>query len=151
MGRAIVTLRDFSRETSNIDVDIVPVNAGNLAAQSTALGTFITALQGVTRGVVARRVLVAEDVDVSSAIPTDENSQVEWKWLVRGRDTVNGKAYTRSIPCADPTGRLVTGTDRMSFEVGQDANIAFRTALEAFVRSVDGNTIAVEEVIIKGR
>lgn len=150
MSRAIITIRDFSRETSNLDIETVDVTAANLVAQTTAFDNFITAVQGVTRGVVARRVHIATDEVVSSAIPTDENSQVEWKWLVRGRDTVNGKAYTRSVPCADPTGRLVTGTDRMSFEVGQTENLAFRTAFEAFARSIDGNTIAVEEVVIKG-
>lgn len=149
MGRMQFSFRDYSEERSTLDFAIVDLSAGNIAANLTAFDAVQTALEGVTDGVVATRRLIALDEVVSGLIPTVASVQRERKWLVRYIDTVTQRPGSFEIPTASPDGLLTAGTDLMNLTL--TAPTALVTALEANVRSINGNTINVQQIRLVGR
>jgi len=100
---------------------------------------------------MAKQVLVAEIDVISAALPTNVYAQRELKWLVRYHDTVTGKKYTLTLPCADPTARLIAGTDLAN--LAQTEVAAFVTRFQSYAKDPDTQTndVLVDQIQLVGR
>lgn len=144
-------LLDYSGERSTVSMFNGPITAGTIAGFLTAFGGMRTAIDGITLGTMSKEKWVGDDTLLSNALPANAFAQRELKWLVVYRNTVSNKIYTLEIPTADPTGRLIAGTDRADLAEANTA--AFVTAFNAFARSPENDTdaVAVQEILLVGR
>jgi hypothetical protein len=152
-GEVSFTIKDYSGETSTHQVDTPEITAANFAAMVDAGGLipdYYDALNGITIGNIAKERITAEVIEISSANAGSAWAQVESKWLVRYRDTVDGAApvYRREIACPDAT-LLSPNSDLMNLAAG--AGLAFVTAAEALWVSPAGNPIEILSVEFVGR
>ena len=152
-GEVSFTIRDYSGETATHQVDTSEITAANFAAMVDVGGLipdYYDALDGIVIGNIARERITADVIEISSAKAGSVWAQVESKWLVRYRDTVDASApvYRREIPCPDAT-LLVPGTDLMNITAG--AGLTWRNAAEALWKSPAGNAIEIVSVEFVGR
>lgn len=152
-GQASFTVKDYSGETSNHAVDTPELTAANFAAMTGAGGlipNYYDALNGIVIGNITKEVITAEVIEISNANAGSVWAQVESKWLVRYRDTVDATQdiMRREIACPDLT-LLQPNTDYLNLTAG--AGLAFRTAFEALVVSPGGNPVEVVDVQFVGR
>lgn len=143
-----LTYLDYSREKSTTTVRTAEF--GDNASFSAAFADFENALAAVTSGVLNKRSIFL-DQNVTSVPPTDVTAQREYKWLVSYEDTVDGRVYVFSIPCADATQvTFVENTDYVDLTAGGGATL--KSAIEAFVRTPNtDNAIAVTSIKLVGR
>lgn len=144
MAEVRVPFVDFSNENS---VATIPVIDAISNANITAI---FDAIVGVTLGNAQKSILsTAVDKDAGTAgVPANAFAQREIKWLVRFTDLVTLKKGSREIPCAN-LALVVQGTDFMDLSAG--AGLALKTALDAHMRSTDGNAVSVDSVEHIGR
>jgi hypothetical protein len=133
---------DFSNERSSAKIYNGAITALTIAGFLTEFAQMRAAIAGITGGVMASESWIGDHTVLSNIPPTSEFAQREVKWLVRYIDTVTSKKYTLTLPCANPTGRLVTGTDIAN--LGQTEIAAFVTRFESFARCPDSDANAVE-------
>lgn len=152
-GEVTFTIRDYSGETGTHQVDIPEITAANFAATVDAGGLipdYYDALDLIVVGNIARERITAEVIEISSANAGSVWAQVESKWLVRYRDTVDATApvYRREIPCPNAA-LLVAGTDLMNITSGD--GLTWKNAAEALWVSPAGNAIEIISVEFVGR
>lgn len=147
MGKYNLNIRDFDDESSSIGVNWVDLTAANMTAQLALLATLRTALEGILTGTPRKETIVASTLDIAGALPTNEYSQRETKWLVSGVDS-SGLGATLEIPTADLTA-LVSGQGGMDITAG--VGLALANALNAGWRSRSGNLVTVTKVTHVGR
>lgn len=142
---------DYSGETSPVTIHHGAITPVNLAGFLTEFGQMRSAIDGISIGTIQKEKWVGDDTLLSNALPANAFAQRELKWLVRYRDTTSNKIYNIEIPCADPTGRLVAGTDKA--DLTETNMAAFVTRFESFGRSPESDThnVAVQEIILVGR
>ena len=140
---------DFSKETSGVSIRLADVNAGNFAAQNTAMDNIVSAIQGVTLTTKIKDQRIFSETEFTKNLPASPYAQREAKWLVKFTDTVdpNGNG-SFEIPGPDLT-LLVAGEGKMDLTSVNGA--ALVTALEAGMRSKLGNTIEISEIVHVGR
>lgn len=141
-----LSVREFSGKTGNFSIFHGPITVGTLAGFLTQWGALKTAIDTVTNGVLAKEQITMDNTILSALFPVSEFAQRGNKWLVHYVNTVSGKPYELTIPCADPTGRLNAGTD-----IANMANadiIALVAAVEAIGRSPenDADGINVDKI-----
>lgn len=148
---SIFTFLDFSNEKSTFSVFNDAITAVSLPGFLTQFGALRTALEGVTLGVVQQEQWVGDRTVISNTPPTDPFAQRELKWLVGYTNPASGKLFTVEVPTADPTGRLVAGTDLA--DLNEAAMAAFVTAFENLVSPPDdqAGAVNVEYVRLVGR
>jgi hypothetical protein len=148
------TYIDYSNEKSTIDMNIEEMTAGNFATLLTEVATLGSAIDNLSDGSLVKSNLMQDSSNFSATPPASEAAQRERKWLVRFQDTVNGRYGQLQIPVAATRGGtnnllLLPNTDKADFT--QTEWTAFISAVEATVRSVDGNVINVLEAFLVGR
>ena len=148
MGFYARTLADYDGETGVIKVHTTPLNASNMADQLTLQATFGAAINDMVRGTL-QRISYGNEVNSPTAAPDDVFAQREMKWKVNARDTVNGKAVYFTVPTADMS--LLDPNNRGYADMDNAAVQAFVAAAEAYVLSVDGNAIAIDDIVLVGR
>lgn len=97
-----VSLRDYSGETKSIQLFTGEITAVSLPGLLTGLGTFITALEAVVLGVVAKE-RWGEETIVSNARATEKDAQVETELLVLAQGATTEAPYSFRIPTVDYT------------------------------------------------
>jgi len=147
MGKANWSTIDHDGEGSSIGVRVVDLNAGNIAAQLTAIGLLETALKGVSLAGFTKLDVLAVTTLIGDPQPVDGMAQRETKWLVSGSDTA-GFSTTIEIPGAD-LDLLPAGSANLDLSAG--AGLALKNALEAVWRSKQGNAVTVNRVTHVGR
>lgn len=141
------TFLDYSNEKSVVSMYNGQITAASIAGFLTAFGGMRTALEGITLGVVHQEAWVGDQTLLSNDPPTNVFAQRELKWLVTYRGDTSNKIFNLTIPTADPTGRLVAGTDLANLANTEMA--AFVTAFEAFAKTPDDDTEGVEVLEIR--
>jgi len=131
------SFRDYDGEPSSFRVNSALLTSGNIVAQTAAASALLTALAGITIGIIAKNQLIAYNTTLSSVLPTNPIAQRESKWLVLSQDNVTHKLFRNEIPTADLT--LLTNHSEFITDFTPAALAAFKTAWEAFVLSEDGN------------
>jgi len=76
------TILDYSEEKSPVSFSFGGVTALNIAGFLTQFGALRTALTAIITGVVQKEKWVGDDTVLSNTPPTDQNAQIELKWLL---------------------------------------------------------------------
>jgi len=139
-----LTYLDRDNEASTISVHGTALTAGNFATQSGLIDALILAIADVTSMVLSKDSRIAVENKFTPVLPTDAFAQRGIKWLVRAGDT-NGNPVTFHIPGAalGLTGLLVG--EKMDLTSTEGA--ALVNAIEAYVKSNDGEAITVTEIV----
>jgi len=118
------------------------LTAGNFTAQMGLLDDLVAAIADVTLLNLQKDQRVAIETKFAVSLPTDPGAVKGVKWLVRMTDS-NGNSVTAQIPGADLT--LDAGGGKMDLTAGEGA--ALVSAIEAVVKSNDGEAVTVQEII----
>jgi len=143
--------RDFSDELSTTKIFIPAITVGTIATILGELGNYETALDAITLGVASQSVITLDRTVLSAARPANVFAQRELKWLVHYHSNTLGHKFTCEIPTADPTGRLIPGTDLM--DLTEAAADAWKTNFEIVAVAPDDDTdqVTVDFVELVGR
>lgn len=142
MGRVNLNFVDRDNEKASMSLHITDMTAATFTAQNTAIDSLITAIDGVTLLPLTKDSRIAVETGFAPALPAGVYAQRGIKWLCRAVDPV-GNAVTFHIPGADLS-LLSTGE---SLDLTAGAGLALKTAVEAVVRSNDGEAIVLQEVV----
>ena len=142
MGRLNLNFVDRDNEKGAISLHIADMTAATFTAQNGLIDDVITAIEAVTVLPLTKDSRIAIETGFAPALPTGVYAQRGIKWLVRAVDP-GGNAVTFHIPGADLT--LLGSTERLDLTAG--AGLALKTAVEAVIRSNDGEAIVVQEVV----
>jgi len=145
------TYRDFSLEKSTHKINLSVITVGTIVGVLANIANYVAAVDAIVLGVAAQDAIIMDRTTLSGSAPTDPFAQRELKWLVHYHGDTTGKKYTLEIPTADPTGRLVTGTDLMDLTETDAAT--WKTAFEGICMSPDDDTetITIDYVELVGR
>jgi hypothetical protein len=130
-GKVTRTYQDYTGEKSSLQVYIVDLTAGNIAATLTAMDVFTAAVDAVTLGNPIKNTVIAQEEVTGSGNAGSAFAQRESKWLCTYRDDVTNDIYTAEIPCADLQ-FLVPGSDLMNIASGDGAT--FKAQWDTFVK-----------------
>lgn len=140
--------KDGKPEQGAMEIRILDLNAGNLAASITALGDLLTATQAISLGLLAHETITLSDTYSNAGFATDKAAQREQKWLVSMEDNTSHNVYSFTIPCAD-TSLLANNNETLDLSAG--AGQTFKQKLEAVYRTKEGNAGTVISVKYVGR
>lgn len=157
-----LTLIDYNGETSRMGINVGAVTAVSLPGLLTNIATLRTETAGLILGNQKADSLTAFKSNLTNALPTDQNAQVERKWLVTYTDNqqyfdapVNaipnegfGKTFTLEIATANAE-LLTDNSEFLDINTGPGADWA--TAFEAMARSAYGGTVLVSSIQLVGR
>lgn len=152
MAKYKLSLRDNSREIGRSDFNIDDITVGNIGDILTAIGTFKSAVDGITLGVLAKESLVMDETNLSALAPTDPTAQRGIKWSVQYADTtqyfdppVNAipnagyqQIFTNTIPTAN-LALLASGSEELNLTAGP--GLAFKTIFDSFIKSPYGGDV----------
>lgn len=135
---------DYSNEKSTAGVYVADAIT---EAHALALNA---AIAGVSIGTnEAAAILVRNEIFTGvSTPPSNHWAQRELKFLCRYTDTVNGKQYSFSIPCADAA-LTVGNTDMIDLSVTN--GLALKTNFDLYALSELGNPVVLDSVMLIGR
>lgn len=144
------TYVDQSNEKSAFTAWVQQINAANYTnITDTLLPALGAALDTLSGGAPVRVTVQATNLALPNSFEdADGGAQRELKWLVSFVDLTNGKRSRVEIPIAIP-GLTASGTDRV--DITQEPFATFVSAFEAVGRTIDGNTLRVDEIRIVGR
>ena len=139
-----LTFLDRDNEASTISVHATALTAGNFAAEDVKADALVTAVGAVTLMVLSKDSRIAVETKFAPALPTSVYAQRGIKWLVRANDA-NGNPVTFHIPGANlGLAGLLVG-ENMDLTSAEGA--ALVTAIEAYVKSNDGEAVTVLEIV----
>lgn len=145
------TLLDHSNEKSSVQVYNGSITALTIGAFLTQFAALRNAIDGITLGTIHKEKWTGDDTLLSNVLPANEFAQRELKWLVKYRNIVNNGIFTLEVPTADPTGRLLPGSDVA--DLTETNMAAFVTAFETIARTPDNDIDGTDimEVRLVGR
>lgn len=138
-------------ESSNMEIRITTLTAGNLVGEQTKLQTLLTAVQAVSLGLLANERITLSDTYSNAGFATDKQSQRETKWLVSMEDNVTHRVESFTIPCADLS--LLPDNHDQTLDLATPASPGanLKAAIEAVWRSMNDNAGTVISVMHVGR
>lgn len=144
VSRLNLTFTDRDNEASTIAVNGTALTAGNFATQAGLMDALVAAIEDVTLMKLTKDSRIAVETKFAPVLCTDPFCQRGIKWLVRAKDT-NGNPVTFHIPGAylSLAGLLVG--EKMDLTSTEGA--ALVNAIEAYVKSNDGEAIVVSEIV----
>lgn len=144
-------IRDYSDEYSNVSLFNGAITAVSIAGFLTEFGDLRDAIAAIILGNVAQESWIGDRTTVNDVRPASTFAQRELKWLVEYHGDTTLKKFTLTIPTADPTGRLIAGTDLA--DLSETDMAAFVAAFETTARSPDDDTetVTVDAVRLVGR
>jgi hypothetical protein len=146
-GKVTFSYYDWDKEVSTVGIRLPELDAGNLAAYTTAINTLGSALDAVTLGWRWKQQIVAGETLFAGAFPA-QAAQRESKWLVKARDNTFGNALSVEIPTANVG--LLTGNVG-TLDITGGVGLALKDALEAIWVNNGENTVTVHEIKHVGR
>lgn len=156
------TIQDYNGETSVTSLTIGNITAVSLPGALTDIAAYRAAVDDLILGTVKSDQLVAYKTPGTNALPSDQNAQVERKWLVTYDDiTTFFDPPTNAIPNAGygkifnleiATANAELLDDNQEF-LALDVNpgLAFATAFNNLARSPYGGEARVLSVELVGR
>lgn len=121
----------------------------NYAAVDAEMDALLSAVDDISLCSITKDQRVFEETKSDPTPPSDQNAQRERKWLVRYRDTVNYKLFTKEIPGADLS--LLDSVRKGYMDIASGAGATFVSAFEAYQVSEYGNPVEVVEIAHVGR
>lgn len=144
VSRYNLTYLDRDNEASSIGVYATALTAGNFTTQVALAQALRDAIQDISLLVLSKETLIASETTYSPALPTHAYAERGIKFLVRARDT-NGNSVTFHIPGPDKA--------QVDLMIGENVDLtsvngsALVNAIEAFVKSNDGEAVTVQEIV----
>lgn len=156
------TIQDYNGETSNTGLNVGAVTAVSLPGLLTDIAAYRAAIDGLILGTVKSDQLTAYKTPGTNALPSDQNAQVERKWLVTYDDITTffdapvnaipnagfGKIFNLEIATANA--ELLTDNQE-ELVLGSGPGLAFATAFNNLARSPYGGEARVLSVVLVGR
>lgn len=143
-ARYTLSLKDFESSIGTVSVWSTLLTAGNFAAQLAAAQAFRDAIAPMSLLPLTKEAFLALETKYTVAAPLDVNAQRGRRWLVRMLEDTTGNSVTFNVPGADLQ-YLSPGSKNADLT---DATVAaFVAATEAYVRSNDGNSVTVTEIV----
>ena len=148
---SIFSQLDYSNESSSTKIFNGAITAVSIAGFITEFGQMRAAIEGISLGTMAKEQWVGDNTVISNVPPTNVFAQREFKWKVNYVGDTSQKEFFLTIPCADPTGRLIPGTDLM--DLTETAAAAFVTRFNSFARTPDSDTetVTITTIQLVGR
>jgi len=143
--------RDFSRELSATRLHIPAITIGTIATLLGIIGNYADDLDNITLGVASQDVITLDRNTLSADVPTNVFAQRELKWLVHYHSNTLNEKFTLEIPTADPTGRLIAGTDLMDLTETNAASWKTNFEILAVSPNDDTDQCTVDFVELVGR
>lgn len=150
MSRLVVKLKDYDGDVQQISV---PGVIGDSGASYDAMETAALALRdeilAVTLGANAGHQIVADDVALNPATPSDPFAQTNIQWIIQYVDDVTSSVRTMRIGTADLAlaDALYNGAPALNIGAGGAGN-ALATAFEAFVLN-EGHAVTVQAIYFR--
>lgn len=144
VSRYTMSFVDRDGEVATVPVWSTALTAGNFTAQVGLAEALRDAIEDVTLLALQKESLVATETSYSPVLPTNMYAQRGIKLLVRARDT-NGNSVTFHIPGPDlAQADLMVGEN---LDLTSTNGAALVNAIEAFVKSNDGEAVTVQEIV----
>ena len=147
-GKLKLTYLDFSEEVAWVGFEGATLTALNFDAQVDLQDALVTATEAIIMSSNFKKERVASIERGFRVAPMDKDAQRERKWRVSYEDTTTHMLYSLDLPCADLQ-YLKDNSDEADLENVTVA--AFVTAFTAYVKSPDGNAVAVRKITHVGR
>lgn len=144
-----LALWDYDGETSTVSFEGTTIDELNLVVQDGMMDALMTAVNGVSLGVIFKDTRIFDYGLIAGAAPNDKDAQREKKWLVRMHDAVTFKKHTLEIPCADLS--LLDDQNKGQMDKTLGAYTDLEGAIQNFIRTEIGNPVIVDEVVFVGR
>jgi len=135
-------------KSSSVKVYSPALSAATFDAQEALRAAFESAIDAVTLGTAGSEKFLATETTVAKTPSANPLAQRENKWLVSMVEDTTGNPVTFTIPCADLS---LLATDGENMDSTQAEYTALVAAVEAFVRSNDGNGVTVTSVKFRAR
>ena len=137
-------------ETSSWQVPITTINAGNLAAVTTATTALANALIALGLRKLLQTTLVANRLEAGTGPASSPLAQRENKWLLRYHGNTLNQKFQMSYPCADLTAKMANSE---FVDLSSGAGATLKTAFEAIVVSPDNaaESVTLDSVQFVGR
>lgn len=156
------TLSDYNGETAITTINTGAVTAVSLPGLLTNIATMVTAIDGIVLGVRKSDTLRAFKTPGSNAFASDQNAQVERKWLVTYDDITQffdapvnaipnagfGKVFNVEIGTADAS---LLDDNQEFLDISAGPGLAFASAFNTLARSPYGGAARVLTVELVGR
>lgn len=142
------TIRDYDGEISTVTVHALFPTAGNFSAQSSQRSALENSLVDIMGGTIIKVQFGGLALAEFGGPPTMAD-QRELKWLVKYHGATTHKYYSVSIPCAKAA--LLNPLNRAYANLSEAAMIAFKAAFELYVRTIEGDTVLVDDIRLVGR
>lgn len=157
-----LTISDYNGETSTTGVNTGAVTAISLPGLLTNIAAYRAAIDGIIIGIPKSDTLRAFKTPISNALPSDQNAQVERKWLVTYDDITQffdapvnaipnagfGKIFNTEIATADAT---LLDENQEFLDLSDGPGLAYATAFNNMARSPYGGVGRVLSVELVGR
>lgn len=143
-SRTNLTYLDRDNEAATVSVHATTLTAGNFVTQMGLADALVAAIADVTLMVLSKDSRIAVETTFAPVLPTDAYAQRGIKWLVRARDA-NGNSVTFHIPGANLG--LAGILDGENMDLTSVEGAALVNAIEAYVKSNDGEAITVQEIV----
>lgn len=143
-SRLNLTYLDRDNEGSTVSVHATELTAGNFVTQMGLADALVAAVADVTLMVLSKDSRIAVETTFAPVLPIDPYAQRGIKWLVRARDA-NGNAVTFHIPGANLG--LAGILDGENMDLASVEGAALVNAIEAYVKSNDGEAVTVQEIV----
>lgn len=144
VSRLNLTYLDRDNEAGQVGVWSAVLTAGNFTTQMGLADALVAAINDVTLMVLSKDSRIATETTFAPVLPTDPYAQRGIKWLVRARDA-NGNSVTFHIPGANLG--LAGILDGENMDLASTEGAALVNAIEAFVKSNDGEAVTVQEIV----
>jgi len=156
-----LTLIDYNGETSRMSINVPVVTAVTLPGMLTSINNLRNSIAALTIGNQKSDTLTAFKTNISNNLPTDQNAQVERKWLVTYADNTEffdvaeaipnaGFGKTFQVEIATANAELLTDNDEF-LDLASDEAVDFITDFEALARSPYGGQVVVMSIELVGR
>jgi len=148
-GLATVNLIDFSGETQEHSFGVITPSAANFVAQEALYDAYVAALLNISDLLVLRKVWGKQARTSPADLPLAADAQREKQWLVQYVDNTTNQRATFRIGGAVYTGNLLARSDHADLTATDIA--AFKVAFEAFAKSVAGNAVTINDIVVVGK
>lgn len=135
-------------KSSSVKVYSPALSAANFDAQEALRAAFETAVDAVGIGTAGSEKFLATESTVAKTPSANPLAQREVKWLVSMVESGTGNPVTFTVPCADLS---LLSADGENMDATAPEYAALVAAVEAFVRSNDGNTVTVTSIKFRAR
>jgi hypothetical protein len=148
---SVFTQLDFSEEKASTKIYNGAITSTSIAGFITEFGQMRDTIAAITLGTMTQEQWVGDITTLSQIAPTNEFSQRETKWKVNYVGDTSNKKFFVTLPCADPVGRMIAGTDKA--DLTETAMAAFVTRFNSFARTPDSDleTVTITSIQLVGR